>query len=218
MSPVSDMYGKKDLAQGAHRVAMCQIAASTSPHVMVDDWEMRQPGYTRTLLVLRHVAQEFEKMLSGASVRVDGYRLCGDWLDGRTQQICPRIVLGEGGQSVLLLVDQVMKLRCSCSQPDQWAAHTSHVSSLEHFCSQRGMGQKQASLQRVSPALGRLEHHPTYERYKATMLQHEIIWLVNYWVNQSHWDNMCRSHGRCTMCVSRCDAASHHSLYQSDQH
>lgn len=69
MSPVSDMYGKKDLAQGAHRVAMCQIATSTSPHVMVDDWEMRQPGYTRTLLVLKHVAQEFEKMLSGVSVR-----------------------------------------------------------------------------------------------------------------------------------------------------
>eukprot|EP00775_Hariotina_reticulata_P002006 gene2006-2328_t len=49
MSPVADAYGKQGLAPVADRVAMCQLATADTARVMVDDWEARQPGYTRTL-------------------------------------------------------------------------------------------------------------------------------------------------------------------------
>lgn len=55
MSPVNDAYRKPGLAPAAHRVAMCQAAATASPLVMVDSWESRQPQYVRTLHVLQHI-------------------------------------------------------------------------------------------------------------------------------------------------------------------
>ena len=63
MSPVADAYGKPELAPCVDRVVMCQGAASTSPSVMVDEWEARQPGYTRTLQVLHHLQEELEEVL-----------------------------------------------------------------------------------------------------------------------------------------------------------
>jgi hypothetical protein len=51
MSPVADDYGKQGLVPVVDRVAMCQLAAAETAQVMVDDWEARQPGYTRTLQV-----------------------------------------------------------------------------------------------------------------------------------------------------------------------
>ncbi|KAL6754916.1 hypothetical protein V8C86DRAFT_2687950 [Haematococcus lacustris] len=56
LSPVSDAYLKHDLAPAIHRLAMCQLAVSSSTDVMVDSWEALQPQYTPSLLVLRHVA------------------------------------------------------------------------------------------------------------------------------------------------------------------
>lgn len=61
MSPVGDAYSKKGLAPGRDRVAMCEAAAAAAPLVMVDAWEARQQGYTRTLAVLRHVQQELRQ-------------------------------------------------------------------------------------------------------------------------------------------------------------
>lgn len=49
LSPVHDSYGKPGLAASCHRLAMSEAAAAASPSVMVDSWEARQAGYTRTL-------------------------------------------------------------------------------------------------------------------------------------------------------------------------
>jgi nicotinamide mononucleotide adenylyltransferase len=62
LSPVADSYGKQGLAPTHHRVAMCRLATDGSHLIMVDDWEARQPGYTRTLQVLRHVQAELGKL------------------------------------------------------------------------------------------------------------------------------------------------------------
>lgn len=55
MSPVHDAYNKKGLAPAHHRVAMCQLAADTSPLVMVDSWEAAQEQYQFSLHVLQHL-------------------------------------------------------------------------------------------------------------------------------------------------------------------
>ena len=68
MSPVADAYGKPDLAPGTHRLAMCAAATSGMPAVMVDAWEARQEGYTRTLQVLRHVRDELAAAVTEGTV------------------------------------------------------------------------------------------------------------------------------------------------------
>ncbi|CAL8470875.1 g10417 [Coccomyxa elongata] len=55
MSPVHDAYNKRGLAPAHHRVAMCQLAADTSPLVMVDSWEAAQEQYQFSLHVLQHL-------------------------------------------------------------------------------------------------------------------------------------------------------------------
>lgn len=55
MSPVNDAYTKKGLAAAEQRVAMCELAAKSSPLIMVDDWESRQPQYQYSLHVLQHL-------------------------------------------------------------------------------------------------------------------------------------------------------------------
>ncbi|BDA45530.1 Nicotinamide/nicotinic acid mononucleotide adenylyltransferase [Coccomyxa sp. Obi] len=55
MSPVHDAYNKKGLASAHHRVAMCQLAADTSPLIMVDSWEAAQEQYQYSLHVLQHL-------------------------------------------------------------------------------------------------------------------------------------------------------------------
>ncbi|KAG2489800.1 hypothetical protein HYH03_011749 [Edaphochlamys debaryana] len=92
LSPVADSYGKPGLAPAADRVAMCRLAADPTPSlsgsawrshdsraqtqaiqdpepdlVMVYDWEARQPGYTRSLAVLRRVESELSEWLQGGS-------------------------------------------------------------------------------------------------------------------------------------------------------
>ncbi|KXZ49156.1 NIC1 protein [Gonium pectorale] len=94
LSPVADAYGKKGLAPAADRVAMCRLATGEDPDsdaaprcrsgsgqswrrdpdpeldlAMVYDWEARQPGYTRTLAVLRRVEAELQDWLAGAGAR-----------------------------------------------------------------------------------------------------------------------------------------------------
>ncbi|GIL89679.1 hypothetical protein Vretimale_16649 [Volvox reticuliferus] len=91
LSPVADAYGKPGLAPAADRVAMCRLAADdesarrsfgcslveeqlvhvshtlTNPALdmtMVYEWEARQPGYTRTLTVLRRVESELKNWWS----------------------------------------------------------------------------------------------------------------------------------------------------------
>lgn len=55
MSPVHDAYNKKGLAPAHHRMAMCQLAADTSPLIMVDSWEAAQEQYKFSLHVLQHL-------------------------------------------------------------------------------------------------------------------------------------------------------------------
>jgi len=62
MSPVHDAYSKKGLAKAEHRVAMCQLAAETSPLIMVDSWEAAQKQYQYSL----HVLQHLERAINGA--------------------------------------------------------------------------------------------------------------------------------------------------------
>jgi nicotinamide mononucleotide adenylyltransferase len=69
MSPVHDAYGKAGLTHGKHRVAMCHAAVECSSIVMVDEWEVIQEGYTRTLQVLRHVREELVKLVADLEVR-----------------------------------------------------------------------------------------------------------------------------------------------------
>ena len=58
-SPVSDNYKKQGLAPAHHRVRMCELACErTSLWLMVDAWELLQPRYTRTALVLDHFNEE----------------------------------------------------------------------------------------------------------------------------------------------------------------
>lgn len=64
MSPVHDAYSKKDLAKAEHRVAMCQLAAETSPLIMVDPWEAAQKQYQYSLHVLQHLERAVNRACS----------------------------------------------------------------------------------------------------------------------------------------------------------
>ena len=48
----------------AFRVRMAELAAATSPSIMVDSWEAAQPGWQRTLAVMRRVSAELGHALS----------------------------------------------------------------------------------------------------------------------------------------------------------
>lgn len=54
ISPVHDKYGKKELVASTHRVKMLQLGLETSNWIHLSDWECNQPGWTRTLEVLRY--------------------------------------------------------------------------------------------------------------------------------------------------------------------
>jgi len=79
-SPVSDAYGKVGLAQGCHRVAMCEAAVAQSPWLMVDAYETlkrdatgTKPEYVPTADVLRHIDHEVNTVLGGV-MGTDGRR------------------------------------------------------------------------------------------------------------------------------------------------
>lgn len=82
-SPVSDGYGKKDLATADDRFEMVRRALLTSDWVSLDRWEGSKEQWTRTQLTLEHFQQQVDAACGshhGARVRVQ--LLCGsDLLD-----------------------------------------------------------------------------------------------------------------------------------------
>ncbi|BFZ02403.1 hypothetical protein BsWGS_05442 [Bradybaena similaris] len=60
MSPVSDGYGKKDLAPATHRCEMLKAALKTSNWVMMDTWECNQSSWSPTAKVLSHHKRQLE--------------------------------------------------------------------------------------------------------------------------------------------------------------
>lgn len=70
-SPVSDNYKKQGLASAHHRVRMCELACErTSSWLMVDAWELLQPKYTRTALVLDHFNEEINIKRGGIQTKL----------------------------------------------------------------------------------------------------------------------------------------------------
>ncbi|SGZ50797.1 CIC11C00000004262 [Sungouiella intermedia] len=70
-SPVSDNYKKQGLAPSHHRVRMCELACErTSSWLMVDAWELLQPKYTRTALVLDHFNEEINIKRGGIQTQL----------------------------------------------------------------------------------------------------------------------------------------------------
>lgn len=63
ISPVSSLYEKKGLVSSEHRVAMCQLAVSTSDWLMVDLWESLSKEYMPTRVVLEHFRDTLESNL-----------------------------------------------------------------------------------------------------------------------------------------------------------
>jgi nicotinamide mononucleotide adenylyltransferase len=61
ISPVHDAYGKKDLAQAEHRIEMVKRALETSDWINLDDWEVRQHGWTRTRECMDRMYSELNK-------------------------------------------------------------------------------------------------------------------------------------------------------------
>ncbi|EFJ52611.1 hypothetical protein VOLCADRAFT_55034 [Volvox carteri f. nagariensis] len=135
LSPVADAYGKAGLAPAADRVAMCRLAAEAEsasgqvydsaalgPHAhahatrhhtmnltMVYDWEARQPGYTRTLAVLRrpHLPPVRAMLLCGGDV-LASMAVPGVWRD-------PDVILREHG--VVCVAREGTDLEKLLSQP-----------------------------------------------------------------------------------------------------
>nr|XP_022918290.1 nicotinamide/nicotinic acid mononucleotide adenylyltransferase 3 isoform X3 [Onthophagus taurus] len=64
ISPVHDAYGKKDLAQASHRLAMAKLASESSDWIRVSDWECKQMGHSRTYLVLKHHQDLINNMIN----------------------------------------------------------------------------------------------------------------------------------------------------------
>ncbi|XP_026322888.1 nicotinamide/nicotinic acid mononucleotide adenylyltransferase 3 isoform X2 [Hyposmocoma kahamanoa] len=54
VSPVHDAYGKKDLANSTHRLAMLKHALRSSSWIKVSEWEVQQSGWSRTRVSLQY--------------------------------------------------------------------------------------------------------------------------------------------------------------------
>jgi len=77
LSPVHDKYGKGSLrVSGQHRYMMSKLATRTSSWINTDAWEILQPEYSRTRIVLTHFKDQ-----------VDHY------YQSVKQQVSPRILL-----------------------------------------------------------------------------------------------------------------------------
>ena len=70
ISPVSDFYQKDGLINAAHRVKMCKLATQSSTWIMVDDWECRQKGWSRTVDLLQHFKEEHKNVHNGNDFRI----------------------------------------------------------------------------------------------------------------------------------------------------
>ena len=55
LSPVSDDYGKKDLAPAKHRAAMISAALKKSDWLKLSSWEIDQPRFTKTRKALQKI-------------------------------------------------------------------------------------------------------------------------------------------------------------------
>ena len=67
ISPVSDAYGKAELANGLHRKVMCQQAVSSSSWIKVMTWELEQSDWTPTADVLDHFETYVKRTFSPES-------------------------------------------------------------------------------------------------------------------------------------------------------
>jgi nicotinamide mononucleotide adenylyltransferase len=76
-SPVNDKYAKKDLLPAVHRVAMCQLGASSSDWIMTDPWETLQSEYVRTRVGLEHFEQHVNADVQDGEPRTRVFLLCG---------------------------------------------------------------------------------------------------------------------------------------------
>ncbi|XP_078699559.1 nicotinamide/nicotinic acid mononucleotide adenylyltransferase 1-like isoform X1 [Branchiostoma floridae x Branchiostoma belcheri] len=73
ISPAHDKYGKKGLVPSTDRVAMAQLALSTSDWVRVDSWESEQKGWLETAVVARHLKRQVQnKYGSVVDAETDG--------------------------------------------------------------------------------------------------------------------------------------------------
>lgn len=58
LSPVSNAYGKANLAEAHHRVAMCRLAVQDIPWAAVASWETAQTHFVRTHVVAERILRE----------------------------------------------------------------------------------------------------------------------------------------------------------------
>ena len=79
LSPVHQNYEKRKptLIAANHRVKMCQEAVSDSDWINIDDWEVSQNEYSRTLFVLKHFESELQNQFGEDGKRVRVILLCG---------------------------------------------------------------------------------------------------------------------------------------------
>jgi len=81
ISPVSDGFGKVDLAPASHRFRMSELAATSASsndfRIRADNWECSKPEWTRTLCVLKHHQAELETKYSEQGQNFQLSFLCG---------------------------------------------------------------------------------------------------------------------------------------------
>ncbi|XP_011023613.1 PREDICTED: nicotinamide mononucleotide adenylyltransferase-like isoform X1 [Populus euphratica] len=99
MSPVNDAYKKAGLISGEHRLQMCSLACESSDFVMVDQWEVNQSTYQRTLTILQRVKSSFTNgmkmsreslkvMLVCGSDLLQSFSIPGFWNRDHVRTIC----------------------------------------------------------------------------------------------------------------------------------
>ncbi|XP_039314455.1 nicotinamide/nicotinic acid mononucleotide adenylyltransferase 1 isoform X4 [Solenopsis invicta] len=67
ISPVHDMYDKKELASATHRCAMLRLALQNSDWIKLSTWETRQNCWTKTRMSLQHHQNLLNSMLSDSN-------------------------------------------------------------------------------------------------------------------------------------------------------
>lgn len=130
ISPVADAYQKVGLARADHRLNMCRLSVQDSSTIMIDDWEVSKPDYTRTAKVLDHFRHEINDVLKGIATP-------------RGDRKPAQISMLSGAD----LID-------SMSSPGIWAA-----SDLEHILGQYGVFVIERSGTDTSKALAALQQY-----------------------------------------------------------
>ncbi|XP_057785759.1 nicotinamide/nicotinic acid mononucleotide adenylyltransferase isoform X2 [Salvia miltiorrhiza] len=114
MSPVNDSYKKKGLIHAKHRIAMCNLACTSSDFVMVDPWEASQSTYQRTLTILSRVrsslcesgivsSESLKVLLVCGSDLLESFGIPGFWIREQVKSICREfglVCIRRGGQDV----------------------------------------------------------------------------------------------------------------------